>query len=123
MRKYCHGENFDLEILSRAHVLSSSEHEEMFSGMSSGSTYLCIHVWTDVRLARVCTVGRLLFIFKIEEFIHYRSMPSEYEDSNKKFWGELIAYFPLIRHGPHRKSSRCLATIREDTQTQTQTAT
>jgi hypothetical protein len=21
---------------------------------------------------------------------------------NKKFWEELIAYFPLIRHGPHR---------------------
>jgi hypothetical protein len=52
--------------------------------------------------------------------------------NNKKFWEELIAYFPLIRHGPHRKqrvhpavllllhvfiaagkslSSRCLATI------------
>jgi hypothetical protein len=42
----------------------------------------------------------------------------------KKFWEELIAYFPLIRHGPHRKRrlqqffvaagkslpSRCLAT-------------
>jgi hypothetical protein len=22
---------------------------------------------------------------------------------NKKFWEELIAYFPLIRHGPHRE--------------------
>jgi hypothetical protein len=22
---------------------------------------------------------------------------------NNKFWEELIAYFPLIRHGPHRK--------------------
>jgi hypothetical protein len=22
---------------------------------------------------------------------------------NKKFWEELIAYFPLIRHVPHRK--------------------
>jgi hypothetical protein len=22
---------------------------------------------------------------------------------NKKFWEELIVYFPLIRHGPHRK--------------------
>jgi hypothetical protein len=30
----------------------------------------------------------------------------------KKFWEEVIAYFPLIRHGPHRKRSRCLATIR-----------
>jgi cytochrome c oxidase assembly factor CtaG len=26
--------------------------------------------------------------------------------SNKKFWEELIAYFPLIRHGQHRK--RCV---------------
>jgi hypothetical protein len=25
------------------------------------------------------------------------------ENINKKFWDELIAYFPLIRHGPHRK--------------------
>jgi hypothetical protein len=44
---------------------------------------------------------------------------------NKNFWEELIAYFPLIRHGPHRKwllqqffitagaclMSRCPATI------------
>jgi hypothetical protein len=22
---------------------------------------------------------------------------------NKRFWEELIAYFPLIRHGPHTK--------------------
>jgi hypothetical protein len=32
---------------------------------------------------------------------------------NKKVWEEAIAYFPFIRHGPHRKLSRCLATIRE----------
>jgi hypothetical protein len=25
----------------------------------------------------------------------------EYAKKNKKFWEELIAYFPLIRHGPH----------------------
>jgi hypothetical protein len=25
-----------------------------------------------------------------------------YLESNKKFWEELIAYFPLIRHGPPR---------------------
>jgi hypothetical protein len=45
--------------------------------------------------------------------------------TNRKFWEELIAYFPLIRHGPHRKQflqlffvaagtcllSYCLATI------------
>jgi hypothetical protein len=23
----------------------------------------------------------------------------------KKFWEELIAYFPLIRHGPHKKQN------------------
>jgi predicted metallo-beta-lactamase superfamily hydrolase len=63
-------------------------------------------------------------------------------NDNKKFWEEVIAYFPLIQHGPHGKrnnfvdthrqtyrqqgnhiihtqeavgilSSRCLATIRE----------
>jgi hypothetical protein len=26
-----------------------------------------------------------------------------YMSQNKKFWEELIAYFPLIRHGQHRK--------------------
>jgi hypothetical protein len=31
---------------------------------------------------------------------------------DEKFWEELIAYVPLIRHGPHRKLSRCLATIK-----------
>jgi hypothetical protein len=31
---------------------------------------------------------------------------------DKKFWEELIAYFPLIWHGPHRKRSHCLAMIR-----------
>jgi hypothetical protein len=25
------------------------------------------------------------------------------EDNIKKFWEELIVYFPLLRHGPHRK--------------------
>jgi hypothetical protein len=25
------------------------------------------------------------------------------QDTNKKFWEELIAYFLLIRHGSHRK--------------------
>jgi hypothetical protein len=47
---------------------------------------------------------------------------------NKKLWEKLIAYFPLILHGPHRKrrlqqffvapgtclASRCLATVRGD---------
>jgi hypothetical protein len=26
-------------------------------------------------------------------------------NTNKKFLGELIAYFPLKRHGPHRKQN------------------
>jgi hypothetical protein len=26
-------------------------------------------------------------------------------NTNKKFWEELIAYFPLIRYGPHRKDA------------------
>jgi hypothetical protein len=28
---------------------------------------------------------------------------ASYTCKNKKFWEELIAYFPLIQHGPHRK--------------------
>jgi hypothetical protein len=27
----------------------------------------------------------------------------ERKTNNEKFWEELVAYFPLIRHGPHRK--------------------
>jgi hypothetical protein len=27
----------------------------------------------------------------------------QYAQYNKKFWEELITFFPLIRHGPHRK--------------------
>jgi hypothetical protein len=37
-------------------------------------------------------------------------------EENKKFWEELIAYFPLIRHGPHRKRKTWRYT-RTDTQT------
>jgi hypothetical protein len=32
---------------------------------------------------------------------------------NKKFWEELIAYFPLIRHGPHRKRNNYVDTHRQ----------
>jgi hypothetical protein len=32
---------------------------------------------------------------------------------NKKFWEELIAYFPLIRHGPHRKRNNYVDTQRQ----------
>jgi hypothetical protein len=38
-------------------------------------------------------------------------------ERKNKFWEGLIAYFPLIRHGPHRKRSRCLATIEGYTDT------
>jgi hypothetical protein len=57
-------------------------------------------------------------------YIHHNNV-LYYTPINKKFWEELIAYFPLIRHGSHRKlclqqsfvaaetclPSRCLATI------------
>jgi hypothetical protein len=35
---------------------------------------------------------------------------------NKKFWEEVIAYFTLIRHGPHRKRNNNVDTL-TDTQT------
>jgi hypothetical protein len=31
---------------------------------------------------------------------------------NKKFWEELRAYFPLIRHGPQRKPKELVGTHR-----------
>jgi hypothetical protein len=33
----------------------------------------------------------------------YLSHVARMEETNKKLWKELITYFPLIRHGPHRK--------------------
>jgi hypothetical protein len=36
----------------------------------------------------------------------------DFYKNNKKFWEELIAHFPFIRHGPHRKQK-----IKEETQT------
>jgi hypothetical protein len=37
--------------------------------------------------------------------ILYIQLHGEYVQ-NKKFWEEIIAYFPLIRHGPHRKRNK-----------------
>jgi hypothetical protein len=49
----------------------------------------------------------------------FRMVVPENAKRHKKFWEELIAYFPLIRHGPHRKPSCCLATIGGYTDTHT----
>jgi hypothetical protein len=39
-----------------------------------------------------------------KEHPYRQSLPgADWDDINKKFWEELIAYFPLIRHGSHRK--------------------
>jgi hypothetical protein len=35
--------------------------------------------------------------------IYYKQNLGLFLKQNKKFWEELIAYFPLTRHGPHRK--------------------
>jgi hypothetical protein len=53
----------------------------------------------------ICRLHRIFLSFSLPNF----SLLSLFWN---KFWEELIAYFPLIRHGPHIKSSRCLATIR-----------
>jgi hypothetical protein len=41
-------------------------------------------VWMYARLANPLTVGRILFIFGIQEFIHHRSVSGEYEHSSSK---------------------------------------
>jgi hypothetical protein len=33
--------------------------------------------------------------------------------SDEKFWEELIAYFTIIRHGPHRKRNNYVGTHRQ----------
>jgi hypothetical protein len=38
---------------------------------------------------------------------------SPFLEDNQKFWEELIAYFPLIRHGPHRKRNKYVDTHRQ----------
>jgi hypothetical protein len=42
--------------------------------------------WMDACLAGAWTVGQILFIFGIQEFIHPRSVPGEPGDSNSKNW-------------------------------------
>jgi hypothetical protein len=34
-----------------------------------------------------------------------------YNKGNKKFWEDVIAYFPLIGHGPHRKRKKIMGDI------------
>jgi hypothetical protein len=41
------------------------------------------------------------------------SLTPRQEIINKKFWEELIAYFPLIQYGPHRKLNNYVDTHRQ----------
>jgi hypothetical protein len=56
--------------------------------------------------------GEYLILFS-SEYVVFPTAISERKKKPKTFWEEIIAYFPLIRHGQHRKSSRCLGTIRD----------
>jgi hypothetical protein len=70
---------------------------------------------------------------RVVQYINYIVSMLTASFNNKKFWEELVTYFPLIRHGPHRKrrlqhfffaertclASRCLATSGKNTHTDT----
>jgi hypothetical protein len=75
-------------------------------------------------LSNGCKLAFPLLTVDLQRARHniYNATPSlaYYPILIKNFWEELIAYFPSIRHGQHRKRSRCLTTI-EDTQTNTHT--
>jgi hypothetical protein len=61
--------------LTDLHVFTVSQYEEMVSGMSSAY----ISAWTAGRI--------LFFLFNIWEFIHYMSVPGEYEHFSSKNMG------------------------------------
>jgi hypothetical protein len=42
----------------------------------------------------------LVLVYAFTWLFHYHS---SFLLNNKKCWEELIAYFPLMRYGPHRK--------------------
>jgi hypothetical protein len=45
----------------------------------------------------------------------FRVLPPQFNGmiESKKFWEELISYFPVIRHGPHRKRNNYVDTHRQ----------
>jgi hypothetical protein len=82
----------DLEVLKDLHVFRPSEREKAFLMPSlCPHVYVCIYVrmdgWMDVRLVGASMVERIKFTFSIYEFIHHRSVSSEYEYYGSKING------------------------------------
>jgi hypothetical protein len=70
------------------------------SRVQFGASQISCNSLASIRLVRSQTQQSTVFLTL--NLCHY-SCSHAYFSLNKKFWEELIAYFPLIRHGPHRK--------------------
>jgi hypothetical protein len=70
------------------------------SSLTHTHTHARMHTHTHTHTHKYCKLfTRRLFCKINTDYIFYINFLL----SSKKFWEELIAYFPLIRHGPHRK--------------------
>jgi hypothetical protein len=78
-RKYYNNEKRkkDHEILKGLDIFRSPDYENVVSGTPSVCPFVCM----DVHLATASTVGRVLFIFSVQECIHFRSVA--YNSSSK----------------------------------------
>jgi hypothetical protein len=72
--------------------------------------YILVHRHTkrqtafEKEIIRMGGGGEVKMRQNLETSIFYNTFSYHtHEKSNKKFWEELIAYFPLIRHGLHIK--------------------
>jgi hypothetical protein len=61
-----------------------------------------LYVFLYVRVSSAWTVGRILFMFRIQELIHHRSVNGEHENSSSKIrgtsWGPQIHNFDFLEN-------------------------
>jgi hypothetical protein len=70
---------YDLQIVKNLRIFSISDCEKLLLGMSTAFVPFTMFVSMHVCLTSARTVGRILFVFSKEGFIHYSTVPLEYE--------------------------------------------
>jgi hypothetical protein len=93
--------NKDTQQLWGAAKLGGGDLTWQRGGISHLKHFFCQEELGELRLPFWANNGRKWAPAK--RGICYARFLRRNKDSNKKFWKELIAYFPMIRHGPHIK--------------------
>jgi hypothetical protein len=103
MKKYCGGD--EVVIVTDLRVSRSLDDENVVFGILSSVSarpclylYVCVYSWMNVPLASAYRVGRIVFVFGIQEFIHPRSVPTKSEHSSTKI-GALQVPPPPTQNG------------------------